>query len=86
MRRFQLLRRQHPDLERRLTEHSDGIGAGYTSRRLPVRLVFAAECDRIDEAYELEKRIQGWSRRKRQALIEGRYEDLPGLSRKVFGR
>ena len=68
------------DLERRLTEHAGGTGAAYTSRRLPVRLVFAAEFDRIDEAFAMEKRIQGWSRRKREALIAGRYGDLPALS------
>jgi putative endonuclease len=68
------------DLERRLSEQSDALGAAYTSRRLPVRLVFAAEFDRIDEAYEMEKRVQGWSRRKREALIAGRYGDLPSLS------
>ena len=68
------------DLERRLDEHAGGCGAAYTSRRLPVRLVFATEFDRIDEAFAMEKRIQGWSRRKREALIAGRYGDLPSLS------
>ena len=68
------------DLERRLAEHASGTGAAYTSRRLPVRLVFTAEYDRIDEAFAMEKRIQGWSRRKREALIAGRYGDLPSLS------
>ncbi len=34
----------------------------------------------MDEAYAMEKRIQGWSRRKREALIRGDYEALPGLS------
>jgi putative endonuclease len=67
-------------------QHSIGKGSEYTKRRLPVTLVFAAEFERIDEAYAMEKRIQGWSRRKREALIEGRYEELPGLSRKVFRR
>jgi hypothetical protein len=28
----------------------------------------------------MEKRVQGWSRKKRQALIEGRYGDLKELS------
>jgi len=30
-----------------------------------------AEFQRIDEAFEWEKRIQGWSRAKREALIRG---------------
>jgi putative endonuclease len=74
------------DLDHRVWQHSIGKGSEYTKRRLPVTLVFAAEFERIDEAYAMEKRIQGWSRRKREALIEGRYEELPGLSRKVFRR
>jgi putative endonuclease len=47
-----------------------------------VRLVFSREFARIDEAFALEKQVQGWSRAKRRALIEGRLEALPGLSRK----
>ena len=73
------------DLEKRVWQHSTGTGAAYTSRRMPVRLVFAQEFVRIDEAYAMEKRIQGWSRAKREALIAGRYNDLPRLSKKKFG-
>ena len=72
------------ELEKRVWQHSTGAGAAYTSRRRPVRLVFAQEFDRIDEAYAMEKRIQGWSRAKREALIAGRYNDLPRLSKKKF--
>jgi putative endonuclease len=68
------------DLDRRLTEHRSGEGAAYTRRRRPVELVFAQEFDRVDEAFALEKRVQGWSRAKREALIEGRLSDLPLLS------
>lgn len=68
------------DLERRLSEHALGLGAAYTRRRRPVVLVWAGEFERVDEAYAMEKRVQGWSRAKRLALIEGRTEDLPGLA------
>ena len=74
------------DLDRRLEQHSTGLGSVYTGSRLPVELVFAAEFDRIEEAYVLEKRIQGWSRPKREALIAGADDQLPALSRKDFGR
>jgi putative endonuclease len=74
------------DLEKRMWQHSTGHGAAYTSTRLPIALVFAQEFDRIDEAYALEKRVQGWSRAKREALIDGRYNDLPRLSKKTFGK
>ena len=69
------------NLAARLDQHQRGLGAQYTRRRLPVRLVFSAEFERIDEAFVWEKRVQGWSRAKRRALIEGRFSDLPGLSR-----
>lgn len=69
-------------LELRLSEHQQGLGAEYTRRRRPVRLVWAAEFARVDEAFAMEKRIQGWGRRKRIALIEGRLGDLPSLSKR----
>ena len=76
------------DLERRLWEHQNSLGANYTRKRLPVKLVYYEEYNRIDEAFYREKQVQGWSRKKKQALIEGRYQDLPILSRNYtqFGR
>jgi putative endonuclease len=74
------------DLERRLAQHQNGEGAEYTKRRLPVELVFAQWFDRIDEAYAMEKRVQGWSHSKRQALVDGKYNELPRLSKKDFSR
>jgi predicted GIY-YIG superfamily endonuclease len=35
----------------------------------------------ILDAISLEKQIKGWRREKKEALIEGRYYELPGLSR-----
>ncbi|HXR45131.1 MAG TPA: GIY-YIG nuclease family protein [Pseudolysinimonas sp.] len=72
------------NIEHRLWQHSTGAGSAYTSKRMPVELVFLQEFDRIDEAYAREKQVQGWSRRKREALIASRIDDLPALSRKVF--
>ena len=69
------------DLARRLEEHDLGLAAAYTRRRRPVRLVYAEEFDSVVDAFAFEKRVQGWSRRKREALINGRREDLPALSR-----
>jgi len=69
------------NLERRLSEHNLGLGAAYTAKRRPVRLVWAGLFDRIVDAFYFEKQVQGWSRAKRQALIEHRYDDLPELAR-----
>jgi putative endonuclease len=72
------------DLERRLVEHREGLGARHTAKRLPVELVYAEEYDRIDEAFHREKQIQGWSRAKKEALIGDAETGLPSLSKKVF--
>ncbi|RXZ73256.1 GIY-YIG nuclease family protein [Agromyces albus] len=71
------------DLARRLLEHERGEGSVYTKSRRPVKLVYAHEVDRFDTAFALEKQVQGWSRAKRRALIEGRLELLPELARKA---
>jgi putative endonuclease len=73
-------------LEQRVWQHQEGLGAVYTKRRRPVTLVWAADFARVDEAYFYEKQIQGWSRAKRIALIEGREHDLPKLARGYWRR
>ncbi len=69
------------DLSARVTQHNNGGGAKYTEHRRPVVLVWAMEFDEIRQAYSAEKQIQNWSRAKREALIEGRLDDLPALAR-----
>ena len=69
------------DLERRLAEHNAGTYCGYTSCRRPVTLVFAHQTASLDEAFHLERQIKGWSRAKKEALIAGRFDILPELSR-----
>jgi predicted GIY-YIG superfamily endonuclease len=72
------------DLEQRLIQHQEGEGGRYMSRRLPVRLVYSEEYEKIYEAYAREKQVQNWSRAKREALINGKHDDLPKLAKKVF--
>jgi putative endonuclease len=74
------------DLELRLWQHNNDGGAAYTRRRQPVVLVWNAEFDSIIEAFAFEKRVQGWSRAKREALIRGEYDALPELSRRPSAR
>lgn len=71
------------DLEKRLYEHNSGMGSNYTRKRLPLNLVYYEEYSCIDEAFYREKQLQGWSRRKKEALIKGEYEKLPELSKSV---
>ncbi|KAA5534016.1 GIY-YIG nuclease family protein [Paenimyroides baculatum] len=69
------------DLELRITQHQAGVGANYTKKRLPVKLVYYEEFQRIDEAFYREKQVQGWSRKKKEALINNNSESLPLLSK-----
>lgn len=64
------------DLEIRLTQHQNGIGANYTARRLPVKLMYLKEFTSVSEAFYKEKQIQGWSRKKKLALINNNLGDL----------
>jgi predicted GIY-YIG superfamily endonuclease len=57
------------DLLRRIKEHFLGIGAAYTANRLPVKLMFFEEYDRIDLAFNREQQVKGWSHKKKLALI-----------------
>jgi len=68
------------DLKRRLMQHQNGEGANHTKKRLPVELVYYEEFDRIDQAFYREKQVQGWSRKKKEALINNKPEELPLLS------
>ena len=72
------------NLELRILEHQNGIGANYTKSRLPVELVYYEEYSRIKDAFQREKQVQGWSRKKKEALINGEYEFLPQLAKKIF--
>src|SRR5215218_3808308 len=72
------------DLEARISRHNAGTGATYTRHRRPVTLRWSAHFDRVDDAYAAEKRIQGWGRRKRQALIDGDVHLLSALSSRAW--
>ena len=74
------------DLERRLKQHMEGEGANFTRKHLPVKLVYYEEFQRIDKAFYREKQVQGWSRRKKEALISGNFGMLPELSRNSLRR
>lgn len=58
-------------LERRISQHKNGEGANHTRKHKPIDLVYVELFDRIDHAFYREKQIQGWSRKKKVALIQG---------------
>ncbi len=64
------------DLTKRLWEHQNGLGARHTAKHLPVKLVYCEPYERVEDAFRREKQVQGWSRRKKQALIEANKDNL----------
>jgi predicted GIY-YIG superfamily endonuclease len=62
------------DLEKRMAEHEQGLGADWTRRRRPVELVWCEDAPTRDEALAFERRVKNWSRAKKEALIAGDWE------------
>ena len=69
------------NLELRIRQHQAGEGANYTRERLPVELIYFEEFSRIDMAFYREKQVQGWSRKKKMALIASSEERLKEAAR-----
>jgi putative endonuclease len=69
-------------LERRVAEHNAGIGGAFTAQRCPVKLVFAEHFPRITDAIEMERRIKGWSRAKKEALVSGNWDGVQMVARR----
>ncbi len=57
------------DLERRIYEHKMKLVKGFTSKYNLSQLLFMEEFADIYEAFDAEKMIKGWVRRKKLALI-----------------
>jgi len=70
-------------VEERLSEHAQALIKGcYTESRLPVALVFSEYYERADEAVAAERRIKGWSRAKKEAMMRGDFSTLSALSKR----
>lgn len=69
------------DLERRLKQHQNGEGANHTKKHQPVELVYFEEFSRIDKAFYREKQVQGWTRDKKEALINNMPDALHELAK-----
>ena len=69
-------------LEKRLGEHTSGrYRSCYTFRRRPVVLVWSQEFVSLKDAIACERKLKGWRRAKKEALIAGDFERLPLLSK-----
>ena len=69
------------NLERRINEHNEGEDKkAYTFKRRPVKILFHTEFNDVNEATSFEKKLKGWSRKKKEAIISGNWDLLPDLS------
>ena len=76
----------HTDsLENRIAEHHAGKHSGYTSRRRPLELAFSQAFPTREEALAAERQIKGWSRKKKEALIQGDWMRLSQLAQRNRG-
>ena len=72
----------HTDnLEERIAKHQTGETQGYTSTRLPVKLVFSEQFPTREEALTCERQIKGWGRNKKEALMRGDWAEVSRLAR-----
>ena len=70
-------------VDERVSEHAQGLIKGcYTENRLPVELIFSEYYERIDEAIAAERRIKGWSRAKKEAMMRGDFAALSALAKR----
>jgi putative endonuclease len=67
------------NLEYRMEQHDNGGGSNYTATRMPVKLEYVEKYANIADAFQREKQIQGWSHKKKQALIDQNFEKLSEL-------
>jgi putative endonuclease len=75
------------DLERRISQHESGeISGCYTFMRRPVKLVFSQTFTTREEAIAAERQIKGWSRKKKEAMMRGDWDEVSRLARSSSSR
>ena len=72
------------DLERRISEHKKKLIKGFTSQYNLDKLVYYEDFNDVSEAIACEKKIKGWVRQKKIALIESKNLNWVDLSLEWF--
>ncbi len=72
------------DLDKRIAEHHAGAIDGYTAQRRPVTLAWSQACTSRDEALAAEMQLKGWSRKKKEAMMRGNWQEVSKLAKKNF--
>jgi predicted GIY-YIG superfamily endonuclease len=75
------------DLELRLTQHHQRTHSScYTATRLPVTLVFQQTFATRTEAFDAEQQIKGWSRKKKEAMMQGNWAEVSRLAMRTSAK
>ena len=71
------------NLELRLLQHEEGKYRNcYTFKRRPVELIYAESFANVRDAIAAEKMMKGWSRKKKEALMEENWDRIQELSKR----
>jgi len=76
----------HTDnLQQRLAQHHQCYFKGcYTATRLPVELVYSQSFVTREEALASERQIKGWSRKKKEAMMRGDWNEVSRLAQNTL--
>ena len=73
------------DVDQRLKEHQGGTNpTAYTYTRRPVELIYVEGYTSEWTAIAAEKRIKRWSKKKKLAFVDGKWNQLKLLAKKKF--
>lgn len=61
--------------ELRYDQHTSGLGGKYTAKHPVKRLAYLEEYEDLEEARLREKQIHGWTREKKEKLINGEWKN-----------
>lgn len=72
----------HTDnLDQRISQHHHrAFPTCYTANKLPVVLVFSQEFPTREAALASEQQIKGWSRKKKEAMMKGDWQEVARLA------
>ena len=72
------------NLETRVYQHKNKLVEGFSNNYNTYKLVWYDETDDVTAAIDLEKRIKGWLRKKKVALIEKENPKWKDLAKNWF--
>ena len=72
------------DIKRRWYEHCNELVDGFTKKYHVHKLVYIEESNSIEDAIAREKQLKGWTRKKKNNLIESINPNWTDLSKNMF--